>query len=47
MLAQGKFGLYGLIYIDNIAIGETENDLVIAVESYGKLPVAWGEVKGY
>lgn len=41
----GKFGLYGLIYIDNLAIGETEADLVISVEPLGKLPVSWGELK--
>jgi len=44
---EGRFGLYGLIYIDNLAIGETENDLFIAVESYDKLPFTWGNVKGY
>ena len=44
---EGKFGLYGLIYIDNIAIGETDKDLFIAVESYNKLPAVWGNIKGY
>jgi len=32
----GKFGLYGLIYVDNVVIGETEVDLTIAVEPNGK-----------
>lgn len=42
----GKFGLYGLIYIDNIAIGETDDDLVIAsVASKDKLATTWGEMK--
>lgn len=43
---EGKFGLYGLIYIDNLAIGESEGDLtIIAVESNGKLTVTWGGMK--
>jgi len=42
----GKFGLYGLIYVDNVAIGETEDDLVIAsVAHKGKLATTWGEMK--
>ncbi|MBD3182552.1 hypothetical protein GF312_09690 [Candidatus Poribacteria bacterium] len=41
----GKFGLYGLIYIDNIAIGETVEDVVTAVEPVDKLGVTWGEIK--
>ena len=44
---SGKFGLYGLIYIDNIVIGETEDDLVLAVEPSGKLAVSWGSVKSH
>jgi len=41
----GKFGLYGLIYVDNVVIGETPADLVIAVGSQGKLAATWGGIK--
>ena len=41
----GKFGLYGLIYIDNIVIGETEADLFLSVEPAGKIATTWGEMK--
>ena len=42
----GKFGLYGLIYIDNIAIGEAVSDLVItSVEPNSKLSTTWGEIR--
>ncbi|HGJ66630.1 TPA: hypothetical protein ENS27_14800 [bacterium] len=41
----GKFGLYGLVYVDNVIIGETENDMFISVESIGKLTSTWGEIK--
>jgi hypothetical protein len=41
----GKFGLYGLIYVDNVVIGETENDLTIAVEPAGKLATTWSAIK--
>ncbi|HGJ66631.1 TPA: hypothetical protein ENS27_14805 [bacterium] len=42
----GKFGLYGLIYIDNIAIGETANDLVVTpVAPKEKLAITWGAIK--
>jgi hypothetical protein len=41
----GKFGLYGLIYVDNVVIGETEDDLTIAVEPAGKLATTWGDMK--
>ena len=41
----GKFGLYGLIYVDNVVIGETEGDLTIAVEPAGKLATTWGDMK--
>jgi hypothetical protein len=41
----GKFGLYGLIYIDNLVIGETEADLVLSVEPGGKLAASWGKLK--
>lgn len=42
---SGKFGLYGLIYIDNIVIGETDGDLVTAVEAGGKLVSTWANLK--
>lgn len=43
---SGKFGLYGLVYIDNLVIGETEADLVISpVKPGGKLATSWGELK--
>lgn len=45
----GKFGLYGLIYIDNIVIGETAADMTItnvtSVEPGGKLSTTWGDTK--
>jgi len=42
----GKFGLYGLIYVDNVVIGETVNDLVItSIAPKGKLATTWGEIK--
>lgn len=41
----GKFGLYGLVYVDNVIVGETENDMYISVESAGKLASTWGEIK--
>lgn len=41
----GKFGLYGLVYVDNVIIGETEKDMVLAVESAGKLTATWGSIK--
>lgn len=42
---KGNFGLYGLIYVDNVIIGETENDMTIAVEPAGKLTATWGDIK--
>jgi len=43
---MGKVGLYGLIYIDNMVIGETEDDLVVApVEAKDKLAITWGALK--
>jgi len=45
-IEMGKVGLYGLIYIDNMVIGETEDDLVIApVEAKDKLAITWGAIK--
>lgn len=43
--ASGKFGLYGLIYIDNIIIGEADEDMVFAVEPEEKLAITWGQIK--
>ncbi len=42
---SGKFGLYGLIYIDNIVIGDTVDDITTAVEPGGKLSITWGDIK--
>ena len=42
---KGKFGLYGLIYVDNVVIGEAETDMTIAVEPAGKLATTWSEIK--
>ena len=41
----GKFGLYGLIYIDNIVIGDTIDDITTAVEPGDKLSITWGDIK--
>jgi len=43
---EGKFALYGLIYVDNVVIGESEADLnIMAVESGGKATTTWGKLK--
>ena len=44
-LENGKFALYGLIYIDNLIVGETEDDMTLAVDSRGKLTTSWAELK--
>lgn len=44
-LAGGPFGLYGLIYIDNVVIGETSTDVETAVEASGKLAVTWASLR--
>ena len=41
----GKFGNYGLVYIDNIFIGDSVEDLVLPVEPQDKLSMTWGEIK--
>ena len=41
----GKFGNYGLVYIDNIFIGDSVEDLVLPVEPQDKLSTTWGEIK--
>jgi hypothetical protein len=35
----------GLGLIDNVVVGETEGDLVLGVESAGKLPAIWADLK--
>lgn len=41
----GKFGNYGLVYIDNIFIGDAVEDLVLPVEPQDKLSTTWGTIK--
>ena len=41
----GKFGNYGLVYIDNIFIGDAVEDLVLPVEPQDKLSITWGAIK--
>ena len=41
----GKFGNYGLVYIDNIFIGDSVEDLVLPVEPQDKLSTTWGMIK--
>ena len=41
----GKFGNYGLVYIDNIFIGDSVEDLVLPVEPQDKLSTTWGAIK--
>ena len=42
----GKFGHYGLVYLDNIFIGDAVEDLVLPVEAQDKLSTTWGAIKG-
>lgn len=44
-LKNGRFALYGLIYIDNLVIGETAADVSTPVEPEGKTAATWGELK--
>jgi len=44
-LENGKFALYGLIYIDNLVIGETNGDMTLDVDSRSKLAVSWADLK--
>ncbi len=44
-LDAGPFALYGLIYIDNLVIGETEDDMALAVDSRAKLTTSWAELR--
>ncbi len=41
----GQFGHYGLIYLDNIFVGDTVEDLVLPVEPQDKLSTTWGTIK--
>ena len=41
----GQFGNYGLVYIDNLFIGDTVEDLVLPVEPQDKLSTTWGTIK--
>ena len=41
----GKFGNYGLVYLDNIFIGDAVEDLVLPVEPQDKLSTTWGIIK--
>lgn len=41
----GKFGNYGLVYIDNIFIGDSVEDLVLPVEPQDKLSTTWSAIK--
>ena len=41
----GKFGNYGLVYIDNIFVGDSVEDLVLPVEPQDKLSTTWGTIK--
>ncbi|MBM3237320.1 hypothetical protein FJZ31_13585 [Candidatus Poribacteria bacterium] len=42
---KGRFGNYGLVYLDNIFIGDAEEDLVLPVSLGGKLSSTWGKIK--
>jgi len=41
----GKFGNYGLVYIDNLFIGDSVEDLFLPVEPQDKLSTTWGDIK--
>lgn len=41
----GKFGNYGLVYIDNLFIGHSVEDLVLPVEAQDKLSTTWGAIR--
>jgi len=42
---NGRFGNYGLVYLDNIFIGDKEEDLVLGVKPAAKLTTTWGNIK--
>ena len=41
----GKFGNYGLVYLDNLFIGDSVDDFVLPVEPQYKLSISWGAIK--
>lgn len=41
----GRFGNYGLVYIDNLFIGDSVDDFVLPVEPQDKLSTTWGAIK--
>ena len=41
----GRFGNYGLVYIDNIFVGDAVEDLVLPVEPQDKLSTTWAAIK--
>ena len=41
----GQFGNCGLVYIDNLFIGDSVEDLVLPVEPQDKLSTTWGTLK--
>ncbi len=41
----GQFGHYGLVYIDNLFIGDSVEDLVLPVKPQNKLSTTWGTIK--
>ena len=47
---DGEFGSGGIAnggiaYVDNVVVGETEDDLTLAVQANGKLSITWGKMK--
>jgi len=42
---NGRFGNYGLVYLDNIFVGDKEDDLVLSVKPNAKLTTTWGSIK--
>ena len=42
---SGGIANAGVTYIDNIVVGETEDDLTAAVQARDKLSITWGEIK--
>ncbi len=42
---EGVFGNYGYSLIDNVIIGESESDLILAVSPQNKLATTWAEIK--
>ena len=42
---KGQFGNYGLVYLDNIFIGDSVEDLVLSVSPRDKLSSTWGKIK--